>query len=472
MLVLNKEGERRIAKQKSGGLVLAVMAITAASWLTLFGSLPTQAAGASLTLSPAQGSYFVDSTFNVSILLNTGGAAINAVDAHLTFPAGLLQVVNPTVSQSFIQIWTAGPSYSNTDGTLSFQGGLPSPGITTSAGIVSTIEFRAKAAGSATIKFTNDSKILANDGAGTNILTTKSPGTLTIQLAAPAGPTVNSPTDPDQTAWYRSRDVALTWETTDKSTEFSEVLDQNPATVPGETTNVTTNQLTTAVKNDGIWYFHIRAKNQTGWGGTSHFSLKIDSIGPAAFLPQLDQTTFSSVTRQLTHFTTTDAASGIDHYEVAVVKTNDRGNANPFFTEQPSPYQLPNLSPGSYKLIVRAFDNAGNSSDGVAPFRVVAGAATFGVGMPFFSNALMNNGIIGALGLGVAGFAFPWWRRRRLTKAARRVEKDVASLKAAVDEKQTELRQLADAQSSAAAVVDPIAHAVPPVVTPPEPPVN
>ncbi len=456
-------------------MVLGVAFVVAFGGLGGFGVKPILAGSASLTLSPAQGSYFVDSTFNVSILLNTGGTAINAVDAHLTFPADKIQVVNPTVSQSFIQIWTSGPSYSNTDGTLTFQGGLPSPGIATSAGVVSTIQFRAKAAGSVTIKFTSDSKVLANDGAGTNILTTKSPGSFTIQLPAPAGPTISSPTNPDQTAWYRSRDVALTWETADGSQKFSYALDQNPATVPDETVNATTNQLTTTVKTDGIWYFHLRAQNQTGWGGSSHYSLKIDSTGPASFVPRLDQTTFSSQTRQLAHFTTTDAASGIDHYEVAVVKTNDSSNNTPFFTEQPSPYQLPQLTPGRYQLIVRAFDAAGNSTDGVASFTVVGGTAAFGVGIPFFSNPLVNNIIIGLLAVGLATLAWLWWRRRRAAGVAGRLHQDVANLQELVSEKQGELQELSQVQSSIAAVVDPIkagGPASPPAVPPIEQPPN
>ena len=43
----------------------------------------TEAAGASLYLAPANGTFFVGSTFDVSVFVNTGGNNVNAVKVDL-----------------------------------------------------------------------------------------------------------------------------------------------------------------------------------------------------------------------------------------------------------------------------------------------------------------------------------------------------------------------------------------------------
>ena len=49
--------------------------------------LPAHAnAAASLYLAPSSGSFTIGSTFTVSVYVNTGGQAVNAVEANLSFP--------------------------------------------------------------------------------------------------------------------------------------------------------------------------------------------------------------------------------------------------------------------------------------------------------------------------------------------------------------------------------------------------
>src|SRR5947207_718094 len=80
----------------------------------------SHAAGASLKISPPNGTYEVGALVDVSFLLDTGGDSVNAVNANILFPPDKLQVVNPAASTSFISLWVTAPSYSNTDGTITF----------------------------------------------------------------------------------------------------------------------------------------------------------------------------------------------------------------------------------------------------------------------------------------------------------------------------------------------------------------
>ena len=51
--------------------------------------------GASLRIGPQTGTFFVDSTFDISIILNTNKNRINAVQVDIKFPPDKLQLVTP-----------------------------------------------------------------------------------------------------------------------------------------------------------------------------------------------------------------------------------------------------------------------------------------------------------------------------------------------------------------------------------------
>jgi len=81
--------------------------ITLAALLLVTSPLPkAQAAGASIFFSPTSGTFQVGSTFDVSVVINNGNNAINAVESKITFPKDKLHVVSPSIGKSFISVWT------------------------------------------------------------------------------------------------------------------------------------------------------------------------------------------------------------------------------------------------------------------------------------------------------------------------------------------------------------------------------
>ena len=181
--------------------------------LVVFSVLPEAAgaAGASLYFSPASGTFFVGSTFDISIFINTGGEDVNAVQVDIKFDPQKLQVASPTAGKSFIEVWVSQPTYSNTKGEMSFIGGIPSPGINTSAGLVSTVTFRVISPGVTPVLFLDSSKVLRNDSEGTNILTSMARGVYTLIIPPPEGPKVFSPTHPDTNKWYKNNNPTFSW---------------------------------------------------------------------------------------------------------------------------------------------------------------------------------------------------------------------------------------------------------------------
>jgi hypothetical protein len=356
------------------------------------------ASGASFYLSPNNGTFFVGSTFDVSVFVNTNGNDINAVRVNLKFDPKMLQIAGPTTGRSFISVWVAQPSYSNIAGTASFQGGVPAPGINTSAGLVSTITFRAIAPGETSIYFSDSSKILLNDGQGTNILDSMGRGVYDLKIPPPEGPIVYSPTHPDQNKWYKNNNPSFSWEKSEGITDFSYSIDNDFAGNPDNISEGDQTSISYSDLSDGIWYFHIKARKGNSWGGITTYAVQIDSTPPAKFTVDFEPKLKSPVTTSrepIVSFITTDALSGIDHYELKVVDFNsaNAGNAG-FFTEISSPYKIPSLSTGENQIIVRAFDKAGNWQDSTQKFEVIPSEKIF---------YTTRNG------LNIWMIFFPWW---------------------------------------------------------------
>lgn len=353
----------------------------------------SQAQGAVLFLSPQTGTFYVGSTFDVSILVDTKGYTINTVDVTLNFPPEILQVVEPFGKKSILTIWASPPSYSNIEGRVSFQGGIPQTGIKTSSGLLFTITFRAKAPGKARIVFDKNSKVLLHDGNGTNILSSTIGGLYTIAIPPPQGPKVFSPTHPDQDNWYKNNDISLAWEGEEGVEGYSYVLTKDPAKIPDNVSEGSATSVFYEGIEDGMWYFNIKAKKGNNWGGVSTFLIRIDTTPPADFSVQCDSP-ITTNKRPVISFFTTDSDSGIDHYEVKIIpltRNEDKKDYN--FSEEVSPYQLPTLEEGSYEVIVRAFDKAGNWKDAKIKIEIIPSWFSF----------------LGKRGIALGGTIFPWW---------------------------------------------------------------
>lgn len=319
---------------------------------------------ATISISPNTGTFSVGSTFDVSVFLDTQNQSVNVIDLYLQFPPDELQVVSPSVGQSIISVWTSPFQYDNIRGAAHFQGGIPG-GINVSSGLISTLKFRVRKIGVATVKISGDSKALLNDGNGTNALENTQDGIFSLILPPPAGPIIASPTHPDQSRWYSDSTVTFTW-ASDASVEgYSYMLDGNPISVPDDVVKGTKTSIAYSGVSDGTHYFHIKALRGGVWGGTSHFAVNIDSAPPADFPIGIQPSQLVTDSNLLFSFSTTDSQSGINHYEYAAVLVSAADAASigeaiqPFFAEAGSPVEL-NLGQGTYDIIVRAYDNAGN----------------------------------------------------------------------------------------------------------------
>ncbi len=317
-----------------------------------------------VTLSPKSGSFVEGSTFDVSILLNTKSAVINSLELRLNFDRDKLEIVKPIGGQSIVGVWVEPPRFDNSRGTASYVGVITN-GIKTESGLIGTITFKAKKTGRASVSIEGGSRVFLNDGLGTEVGADFGRADYTILVKAPEGVRVFSETHPSQGEWYNNNNPVLSWEKDAGVDGFSYVLDTLPATIPEN--QIVTTDTTKAFESleDGLWYFHIKARKSGAWGNAGHYLVRIDTKPPADFRPQLNYITASTalVDRALVSFFTTDNLSGIRRYEVGVIDRAESTSVSPVFVEAESPYQVPLSGSGELSVIVRAVDMAGNIRD-------------------------------------------------------------------------------------------------------------
>lgn len=325
-------------------------------------------AAATLKLSPNTGTFEVGSTFTVSLFLDTGGQEINALEVTLHFPPDKLQLVSPSGGKSIIEIWTAQPTYDNEKGEIRLQGGIPG-GLNVSQGLITTLTFRAKKTGEALVRFGDESRVLANDGKGTDLLGDTTGGFYTLVLPPPAGPIVSSQTHPDQSKWYSNSTAVLSWPKVEGEERFSYILNSLPVDIPDDISEDSRQSVGYRNLASGTHYFHIKAFRAGSWGGTTHFAINVDTEPPAKFPIEISPAPLTTSRTVLIGYQTTDKLSGIDHYEYAVIPLFEAEQS--LFVEGRSPTQL-TVEPGKYDVIVRAYDKAGNFQESKQRLRVVA----------------------------------------------------------------------------------------------------
>jgi hypothetical protein len=318
---------------------------------------------AEINITPRSGTFQEGSTFEVPIFINTKTNNINAVELNIKFDPSRLSVIHPSGGKSIIGLWVEPPSYNNTKGTARIVGAIPG-GIVTNSGLIVTITFQAKVTGQAIVEIMNNSSVLLNDGMGSPVAYEANRGVYTIVAKPPQGVIVYSDTHPFQDHWYNNRNPVLAWNKDPGVNGFSFLLDDKPNTVPENIVSGSSTVMAYENAKDGLSYFHIKALKNKAWGASTDYLVRIDTTPPAEFKPTVDYLSASTINRFLVSFFTTDSLSGIDHYEVGVIDKAKPVTESPVFVQTDSPYQIPFEAISNARVVVRAFDKAGNVRDG------------------------------------------------------------------------------------------------------------
>ncbi len=333
-----------------------------------------------LFFSPSTGTYSSGKTFSVKVYVSSVSQAVNAVSGTLTFPPDKVQVVSVSKAGSILTLWVEDPTFSNSSGTIKFEGVLPNPGFTGSSGNIITVNFKAVGQGSAPLKFTTGS-VLANDGKGTNILKNIGSASFTIGAAAaptplpaenviqvdsnaPKAPTISSDVFTDGKTWYAKNDGSFKWNVGSDITGSRVLLNKIPKSEPTTASLAIEESKEVADLADGAWYLHVSLKNKDGWGPAGHYLFKIDTTKPESFIIKEIARPDQTDPKPRFSFVATDETSGINHYTVQI----DNGDSVKWHDDGSGVYQTAAVGPGKHTLVARAYDEAGNYTVASADF--------------------------------------------------------------------------------------------------------
>ncbi|MFH1656963.1 MAG: cohesin domain-containing protein [bacterium] len=330
--------------------------------LVAFSVSPATAGATTLYLAPQSQNIYQGDSFLVEIRIDTAGEDINAVEANLNFPAELLQAVDISNGSSIFNLWAKVPTEDST-GKISFIGGV-SKGFK-GDGLLAKISFLAKQSGQAIINFKEDSKVLLNDGQGSESPTNFLAGDYMI-ITKPAGlPIVSSGSHLDQNKWYNKNTLQLYWDLTNE-TEYSYLLSFDPLAKPDNNPDKPAGELVWVGAleykglDDGIYYFTLKQKPAAkDWSEIVRFKAMIDNTLPEVFIPQIGNSPAIMDGQHFLSFNATDETSGIDYYEVKEQPRLLGIAQSGTWQKAESPYLLTDQSLRSI-IKVRAVDKAGN----------------------------------------------------------------------------------------------------------------
>lgn len=330
---------------------------------------------ATLYFSPSFGSYEVGKTFSVSIYVSSADQAMNAASGAVSFPVDKLEVASLSKADSVFGLWFQEPSFSNSAGTVNFEGIVLNPGFTGSSGKAITIIFRVKAVGNASLTFSSG-LVLANDGKGMNILASLASAGFVFKMpeaaapseivGIPSAPAISSSTHSDPNKWYNSGEAKFSWKLPFDVTAARLLYDQHPASVPTVVYSPPISEKEIGDIPDGVWYFHARFRNAAGWGAVSHFRIQVDTKAPDVLSVVFQESEETDNPRPTISANYKDSLSGTTGYcEVKVDNGEWFASNYESRTEEPDKpcaFKLPLQNPGKHTVLVKALDKAGNYS--------------------------------------------------------------------------------------------------------------
>ncbi len=374
-----------------------------------FALWPNPAAAAKLFLQPSAVELRVGQTLDLELRVNSESQGFNAVQATIQFPKDIFEVKSLDFSPaaSVFNFWLEGPGYSNDSGRIAFTGGT-TDGVVGASVQILKFTLAAKGVGDAEVVI-SDAAVTASDGSGTNILSTLGSGrfvvkpdtvkpaappsaaeqppatplpistppfepippptqikaTPTVAKKLPAKPAISVPLYPEEVQWYNTiANFLVQWDLPGDISDISTAVNKNSVFTPPAGSEGLFNAKVFPALEDGIWYLHVRFKNNVGWGPVAHYRLSIDSQPPPAFSVSVDEGLSTDHPAPTLHFSAGDGLSGLKGYSVRI----DDGE---LLAAESGAFKLPLQPPGRHAVLVQAADNAGNIRESLVEIEIL-----------------------------------------------------------------------------------------------------
>jgi len=277
---------------------------------------------ATLYLLPESGEVNVGGNLKIGVYVDSTDQAMNAVSFLISYPKNLLKFVNFSKAGSTINLWVQEPQHDSINAQLLGEGIVLNPGFQGSKGKVVEINFQALKEGEAKIEFLRG-MILANDGQGTNILSSMKGGSYRIlaqkvevkgTTTLPPKPIISSPTHPNENSWYNNNDPVFTWNVPKGVNVVRTAYGRNADLVPFIEYSPPISRRELKDIPDGIYYFAVQFENEVGLGPIARYKFQIDTTPPKI-------SEFSLISKDSSvevKVSATDILSGLDKIEIYV----------------------------------------------------------------------------------------------------------------------------------------------------------
>ncbi|MCK4592559.1 hypothetical protein KAT63_03945 [Candidatus Parcubacteria bacterium] len=177
---------------------------------------------------------------------------------------------------------------------------------------------------------------------------------------------ISSPTNPNQNDWYSNQSAIFSWKNSTEIIGASVEFNNNPTTTPDFISEGVFYSKSYEYIGSGIWYFHLRTQNKSGWSSVSHFKIQIDRKVPDNFNIKVDNEGDPTSPKPLLYFEAEDDLSGISHYRIKI----DNKETSLVVPGEINPFVMPLQSFGSHKITILAVDKAGNKKEASADVNI------------------------------------------------------------------------------------------------------
>jgi hypothetical protein len=316
-----------------------------------------------LRIRPQSGVFAVGYPQRVSIIVRSGGEALNTIDATLKYDPDVVDVTEIQTERSICpEEFFIEKTIDSQEGVVRIICGIPGEGFTDVRGIVADIIMVPKVAGESSVTFDESTQVLASDGLGSNVLRSVS-GAYYRSFVKTDDKTFSntsyvipfSSTHENSTRWYSSRQVGFKW-TSIEGAEYVYEFTQNGSSTMMSPKITTGDTVTVQAPTDGVYYFKVAPRKDGVQGKVSVLMVKIDTTSPRAPVIRVSDTSVKADEVVRFELSSEDALSGVQpNFYVSINGSVYLPGSSRLF--------IPFKTPGIYKVNVRVFDNAENYSD-------------------------------------------------------------------------------------------------------------